>query len=265
MRPRRLVAAHDATDIFDRAVREHALAVLTIQDDQQWHTFKSRFLERDPKGRFFVLDHQAVGDQALPSVSPGQCLGVSFRQKSRKLLFATVVEAKGHFVLDNNESVAAVRCRWPDSMTELQRRAYHRTPVPGDMTFVASLWEGGAQARAAAQGQPLAVLSGNLADLSCGGALVLVHTLKPPPWSDEQTLGMELQLPDGRAPITVDVRYRGTRAEVGGELSVAIQFVGLELSPDGQVVLQRLANSVQRLHRKGLSSNRDNRDSKYGF
>jgi len=252
MRPRRLLAPHDTTNIIRQAVRERALAILTYQDGADWTGFKARFLECDPKARFFVLDYVSVNGDALPEVRPGQYMGVSFRQKSRKILFATIIEAKGHYVLDNETTVPAIRYRWPNSMTELQRRAYYRTPVPADRTLLASLWSGGVTARTAAQAAPLQVLTGELADVSCGGAMVRLH--KPPPNDsrENELLGAELQLPDGQSPIQLDVRYRGLRTDDPAGLAVAIQFVGLELTVDGRLVLQRLANCVQRLHRQAM-------------
>lgn len=261
MKPRRMLTPLDASAIFDRAVQERALAVLTFQDGHEWYSFKSRFLERDAQRRFFVLDYQAVDDHPLPSVAPGQYLGVSFRQKSRKLLFATIVEAKGHFVLDDQTTVPAIRYRWPDGMTELQRRAYFRTPIPAEMPLNVSIWAGGVLARARAQTEALQVISGDLCDLSCGGALVRLHHPAPPDWVMEQTIGVEMHLPDGRAPILVDARYRGARTDESGALNLALQFVGLELTVDGRLVLQRLANSVQRLHRLAFVAERGERGS----
>lgn len=258
MKPRRVLEPRDTTAIFDRAVQERALAVLTLQDGTNWSTLKSRFLERDGNGRFFVLDYQSIDDQPLPPVSPGQYVGVSFRQKSRKILFATVVEAKGHFVQDDQQSIAAVRYRWPESLTELQRRAYYRTPVPPEMTLQASVWSGGAAQRAASQGETLQIAAGQLADLSCGGAMIQLNGPLPGNWAENDLLGVELQLPDGRAAITLDVRHRGVRQSENGQAGLAIQFVGLEMLPDGRAVLQRMAACVQKLHR--LSQTHDRRD-----
>ena len=264
MRPRHVLAPSGASEIFDRAVRERALAVLTTQGNGTWQTFKSRFLERDAKGRFFVLDYQSFDDDTpLPAVAPGQYVGVSFRQKGRKLLFATVIEAKGHFVVDNRTSVPAVRYRWPDNLTEMQRRAYFRTLVPADTTLLARLWAGGVAARDSARAVPLRVTTGNLADLSCGGTLVHLHEANLPDWADEEILGLELQLPDGRPPIVLDGRYRGTRAGESGTLDAAVQFVGLEMTPDGRAALQRLANSLQRLNRMSLAAGRRRPGTKF--
>jgi c-di-GMP-binding flagellar brake protein YcgR len=257
MRLRRTVTPSDAAALFDRAVGERALAVLTLQSGSDWQTFKARFLERDPQGRFFVLDYQpGKPDETLPVVEAGQYIGVSFRQRGRKILFATVVEAKGKFSLDEQNAVPALRFRWPDSLTELQRRAYHRTLVPASMGLVASMWRGGVGARPAAQGTALEVQGGRLHDLSCGGALVELHQPAPPSWSDDDTLGVELELPDGRPAASLDARYRGTRMQEGGTFHAAIQFVGLEMTAEGRQLLHRLANSVQRLHRRSLSAGR---------
>ncbi len=252
MKPRRIVPSRDATEIFDRAVRERTLAVLTLQDEGGWRSFKSRFLERDPNARFFVLDYQPLPGESLPPVAPGEYIGVSFRQRSRKLLFATVVEAKGHFALDDRSTVPAIRYRWPDSITELQRRAYFRTPLPPSMTLLVSLWPGGIAARGSAQASTLKVTTGSLADVSCGGALVHLHDAAPPTWLDGEVLGVQMQLPDGRSPVVLDARYRGVRHEESSARGAALQFVGLELTVDGRLVLQRLAASVQRLHRLSM-------------
>lgn len=258
MKPRHTLGVRDAGDIFDRAVQERALAVLTMQNGQDWTSFKSRFLERDPHGRFFVLDYEPLDGGALPSVAPGQYVGVSFRQRSRKILFATLIEAKGHFILDNQTSVAAVRYRWPEALTELQRRAYYRTPVPGQVTLLVSLWPGGTTARTVAQGQTLQILTGDLGDLSCGGAYIHLHQPAPPPWSQDELLGAEVQMPDGGPPLLVNARYRGARADESGGTGIAVQFLGLELSLEGCDALQRIANGVHRLHR--MSGGRGQRD-----
>jgi c-di-GMP-binding flagellar brake protein YcgR len=254
MKPRRVIAPRDAAEIFDRAVRDRALAVLSLQEGTDWISFKSRFLERDSHGRFFVLDHQQVGDEPLPDLSPGQYVGVSFRYKSRKVLFATVVEAKGHFVLDDQTTVPAVRFRWPETITELQRRAYYRTPVPEEMTIVANMWPGGITGREQAQSGTMKIITGHLADLSCGGAMVRVQNPAAFRCGEDEILGVELQLPDGKPPVLVDCRHRGLRQDEQGVSGVAVQFVGLEMAPDGRVVLERLSKCVQRLHRLGMAS-----------
>ncbi len=265
MRSRAILAPCDATEIFSRAVQERALAVVTLQDNQGWSTFKSRFLERDNRCRFFVLDYQAEQEEQIPAVAPGQCVGVSFRQRSRKIFFATVVEAKGHFQLDERTSVAAIRYRWPESMSELQRRAFYRTPIPEQMSLLASIWQGGLTARPQAAAAKTPIITGNLADISCGGAMVHMHQQVPSDWAPEELVGVELQLPDGRAPVLLDARLRGGRQDTTGMQGVAIQFIGLELTVDGRHVLQRLANAVQRLHRLTQAAGRRDANNKYRF
>ena len=248
MNPNRVLSGRQYAEILDYAVREHALAVITIHEDD-WKTFKCRFLERDANRRFFVLDHEPFQGKQLPDLTPGMYTGISFRHKNRKIMFATVVEARGRFALDEKTSVVAVRYRWPESVTELQRRAYYRTPVPAGTNLMANLWPGGVRARAASQNRTLSVSTGQVLDLSCGGTFVRLAQTTPPAWTADQTIGIELFLPDGRSPLTVDAYYRGTRPDSEGNLCVAVQFVGLELAVDGPLVLQRLNRCVQRLHR----------------
>lgn len=252
MKPRRINNPREMADIFDHAVGERALAVMSYWDDGEWVTFKGRFLERDPNRRFVVLDVQdQVEDAAPPAL--GQYLGMSFRHRSRKIMLTTVLEARGRFMIDQKSSVAALRYRWPESMTELQRRAYYRTPVPEGVAIVASLWRGGVAARQSAQADALSIVSGNAIDLSCGGSLVRGSQLTQPPWQDNETLGVELHLPDGRPPMLLDAHYRGCRADETGAQCIAVQFVGLDANDDGRENLQRLARSLQKFHRLTLS------------
>jgi c-di-GMP-binding flagellar brake protein YcgR len=249
MKPRRPITQQDTASLFDEAVRDRVLAVLTIQNDNDdWRSFKCRFLERDARRRFFVLDYQAIPGNELPELVPGQYVGVSFRSRSHKVLFTTVMEAKGHYLFDDRSSVPAVRYRWPESVTELQRRSYYRTPIPETMTLLVTFWLGGASARAAAQGSTLQVVTGALSDVSCGGALVRLSDVTALPWSESETLGVELQLPDGKAPLLVNACFRGVRNDPLGQAHAAIQFIGLELTVEGRLALQRLASCVQRLH-----------------
>lgn len=244
MNARRTVASHDAAQVFSEAARARALVVLTVQREGAVETYKCRFLEAHPGHGFFVLDYPLYEQAPPPELAPGQCVGVSFRHKSRKILFATIVEAKGKFVLDDKTSVSAVRYRWPDAMTELQRRAYMRTPVPERVGMAAVL----RRIARPDEGQ-VPLCSGSLLDLSCGGTLMRISNPDPPPVAENETLRIEIQLPDGRPPLQADVQYRGARFDSLGRVCVALQFVGLEMSVDGRIALQRLASCVQRLSR----------------
>lgn len=252
MRPRRVLTSQDTIEVVEQSVRDNALAVLTLQTGDLWHTFKSRFLESDPSRRFFVLDYQPTDGAPPPPLNAGQCVGLSVRYKSRKVMFATVVEAKGRFVVDSSASVPAIRYRWPASLMELQRRVYYRTAVPIGTVMVANLWPGGAAARNGAQNATRAVVSGQTLDISCGGALIRLNQLQPPPWGEGETLGVELHMPDGRPPAICNAHYRGVRHDGQSELCVAIQFVGLELSAESRATLHRLSRTVQKFHRQTL-------------
>ncbi len=254
MRPARLTVRQDETEIFDRAVRDGALAAVTLQEDGVWHSFKCRFLERDPNRRFFVLDYEPQHGETLPPVSLGQYVGVSFRHSSRKIMFASIVEARGKFRCGDNRQVNAVRYRWPQGITELQRRAFYRTPLPDSMSLLAHLWSGGVVKRAAADGETFRVTSGHVADISCGGALVRLRPDCEPAWNENETLGVEMELADGRPPVQLDAHFRGIRQDNQGKRCAAIQFVGLEVSVDGRLVLERLCRVVQRLHRMAMSA-----------
>lgn len=252
MRPRRILTTQETAQILDHAVQANELAVLSLWQGDEWYSLKSRFLERDPQRKFVVLDVPLRDDKPV-DLALGQYVGVSFRYKSRKVMFTTVLEAKGRYVADANTKIAAARYRWPESLTELQRRAYYRTPVPEGISVLATMWAGGFNARSSATNTPLSVITGDALDLSCGGTLVRINSSAPPEWHDNQTVGLELHLPDGREPMVLDAYYRGGRRDETNRLCAALQFVGLEMSAQGRTNLQRLARCVQRFHRLSLA------------
>lgn len=245
MRPRKVLSTDDISQLLAEAVHDRALAVVTVHTGSDWVTFKSRFLERDETRHFFVLDH-VPHEQPLPQLAVGQYVGISFRQRSRKVLFSTIVEARGQFVVDPNTNIAAIRYRWPDTLTELQRRVYMRTPVPADVSLPAQVWTGGRESRTGAP------VTGELDNLSCGGAFIRMPTV-PADWADGQHMSVEVDLGDGREPLRADARYRGSRSDPVGVSGVAVQFIGLEMTADGRLGLQRIARCVQKLHARGMS------------
>jgi len=249
MKPRRILSLADTTEILDCAADESALAVVTVHGEHGWQSLKCRFLERDPNRRFFVLDYQSLRGDPLPQLRPGQYVGISFRRKSRKVLFTTVVEATGSFLVKDETSVPAIRYRWPEVMTELQRRAYYRTPVPKGVHLPVSLWLGGQEVRGAAQRSTMEIISGEAMDMSCGGALIRVDQVAPPKWLVDTTLGVELHLPDGRPPILLDAYYRGMRHDGANDLCLAVQFVGMEMMANGQALLTRIMRCIQQFNR----------------
>jgi c-di-GMP-binding flagellar brake protein YcgR len=252
MNLRRRLTQESAAQVFGDAVRERALAVLSVQCGSDWRMFKSRFLESDSNQAFFVLDYQPVNEQPLPELWPGQCVGISFRSRNRKVMFATVVEARGHYMLESG-SVPAVRYRWPQAITELQRRAYYRTPVPAGIVLAATMWRGGLAARTAVQsGSQL--LSGTLANISCGGALVRLNQPAAIDWVEGELLGLEVQLGDRQGPAQLDSYFRGLRHDEASHSGVALQFIGLELNVEGRLVMERLANVVQKFHRQAITA-----------
>lgn len=254
MKSGKVLLTFKETDMFDRAVRERAIAQVTLCGEDGWKSFKCRFLERDANRRFFVLDFVPQPGTELPSISLGQYVGVSFRSASRKIMLSTVVEAKGRFVTSDDGEIPAIRYRWPQAVTELQRRSFYRTIVPESLNLIASAWLGGTARRTSAQATPLQILTGKLLDLSCGGTLIRLNESRPPNWGIGDNIGLELGLGDNKPPIQVDAFYRGHRQDEQGRTCIAVQFVGLELSVDGKVTISRLSGAVQRLNRMSPSA-----------
>jgi c-di-GMP-binding flagellar brake protein YcgR len=183
----------ELTNHFDTAIAKNALAVVSVKKDDGWKVIKSRLLERDSACSCFVLDYQNVNDRPWVQLYKNDQVGISFRSQSKKVLFPSAVKAVGNFRC-NSGPIPAVSYCWPQRAMCLSRRSYYATEIPDDIEMAVKIYNA----------QQQLVISGFLADLSCGGALIRCTSFDPQVSLDSANLHAEIQVSEYE-PTKVDV------------------------------------------------------------
>ncbi len=235
-----IVARQHQDQLLLDAIGDQRHLVLTHHGSEGWRTFNSKFVSGSLSSRAFlakipVPDH--ADDLVLPK--PGEKLGCTFRVDHRKCMFPTVLESARP-----EQDRFLVTLRWPDQIQQLQRRAYDRVRLPDGMVVAVRIWR---DSGAACDGSPdaRAVRHGQLEDISAGG--MRVKLADPEGLEIERTYRCAFTPRPGKPPLMLEAILRHRETADHGRASLGFQFVGLEMIPDGQRLLDRLTRLVNRL------------------
>jgi hypothetical protein len=230
------------------AARSRTPAVLTYQTSSGWAMVKTQFLDAGDANESLCLE-LAVQPGRLEEPMPeiGQELGVSFRRGSRKCVFTACLTACETQPTPGGRTRTLLRVTWPDAIQELQRRLYHRTPIPSGRFIPVDLWL--ARARETPQAAPLAH-RGRMLDLSAGGLSVEFPLESRPRWQEDDQLACRFAASAGRA-IEVTARVTNYERRSDGRVRVGLQFMGLDAGDRGRQVLQQISGLTQQLQRSG--------------
>lgn len=226
------------------AVEAGQHATLSWQTEQAWQLAKARFVSVD-------ADECAVGVRLaantgceLPEV--GQELSVSFRNGSRKYVFTTCLVERPDAMPPIGKPGVTLRLSWPEVVHEMQRRLYHRTPVPPGRFIPVDLWL--AQAR---ESEPIdaPTQQGKMVDLSAGGVSVELPRQTRPRWREDDQFTCRFSTGPDRPPVEVTARLTNYTRLPQGHVRVGLQFLGLDAGERGRHALQQINLLTSRLRR----------------
>jgi hypothetical protein len=177
----------------------------------------------------------------------GAALGLSFRHGHYKCMFSTTVAGALRIALSADLRVDALLIRRPDTIQQLQRRAFNRvavprgTLIPADLSPIADRPDAPRPSNAAG-------LCGYVSDLSAGGVRLRLAAL--PGWSPGvgDAFRIVIRLPR-RAPIELTGLYRHCHLDPAGEVHWGFQTCGPDPSGRGRETLTSIHDLVQSLAR----------------
>ena len=225
-------------NILCTSVERRLRLVVTHRQDGCWRAFKGQFQMPLDRGRTFAALMEDAGDESGPTLKPGETVGVSFRVGHKKCMFSTTLKS-----IENLHGERQFHFTWPTQMQQLQRRVYERITPPAGHVVAVRFW------RADTDNQPdkREVKHGQLEDLSAGGMRIKVASVID---VETDTAYQCVFAPRGGAPpVMIEATLRHREAGEQGRISLGFQFIGLETSPEGQKVLDRLARIVGQYQR----------------
>ena len=168
MNPEYSVRPDLAQAILHEAIKARTPAVLTYQSPAGWMMLKSRLVGIEADSAWILLELPKTPEPETHPPVVGQSLGVSFRRGHRKCVFNSRLAGESEAGADGRRA-SVLRLVWPEELQELQRRLYHRTPVPRGRLVPVDLWMTQAPSDLPADSMPK---RGKMLDLSAGGISV---------------------------------------------------------------------------------------------
>ena len=223
-------------EIIEHSIRNEVQAALSHNRPEGWRIYKAHFVPGSRTSRSLrlkTLSGPGPYDSTLPN--PGEPVGVSFRLSHKKCMFSSVVQSVRR---DKDEILFTLS--WPAKLQQLRRRAYERVAPPQGTVIPVRFWRdttGVTGPQAERQ-----VRHGQLEDISAGGLRIKAADL-----SDLEVGGSYhcAFAPRPSAPaLVLKATLCHHEATDQGRASLGFQFVGLEATPDGQRMLERLVRIV---------------------
>ncbi len=224
-----------------------------------------------PRKRDFILrkTHKMGAPKPHPiNIQVNQTVGISLKCGYGKFIFETTVAALGPSSDPTSGGGTPLRgnptivLTVPDRIEIVQRRSYLRVDVPSSLKVNVMLrhrcytdrkseaQQMGSQTTDAHRMPPEHYWQGKLADISTGGAQIVVDVMQKPDFKKGQFIGLAFTPAPYEMPLMFDAQIRNILPTADGKsICLGLQIVGLEASSQGRQLLQRLCNVVEYYYR----------------
>jgi c-di-GMP-binding flagellar brake protein YcgR len=253
--------------VLQTVINEKISAILSYSSRGKWHVAKVLLIDNN-EGRLSVESIRTKQKQHPINIQIDQPVGISFKHKYGKFVFDTTVinfePSCGQQTSDNSGGTIVLEA--PEQIKVVERRSYYRVEVPQSLKVKVLLWHRSAKYNAKEQINNCC--QGRLIDISAGGAQIIIpcqpesigmESNENQPESDNsgtssvedikfnkgQFIGLRFTPMPYETPLTLTAQIRNVLpTENGRSISIGLQIVGLEASPEGHEVLTRLIQVV---------------------
>ncbi len=264
--------------ILRTVINEEVPAIMSYLSKGKWHVAKVILTDLNGK-RLTVESIRAKNKQRPINIQVDQPVGISFKHEYGKFVFDTTVSGleMPPEQEENRGWGGSIVLVAPDKIEVVQRRSYFRVEVPQSLKVKVLLWHRSAKHETKNQIQDRAeqvhkCCQGRLLDISAGGAQIVVPNESlinyPTPDAQEtksdeggnsdvgspnfkkgQFLWVRFTPMPYERPLTFSAQIRNILPTADGQgISLGLQIVGLEASPEGHQILTRLISVVGRYH-----------------
>ena len=246
-----LIMLHGAEPrkILQTVIEKKVPAVMSYLSGGKWHATKA-LLTNLGADRFDI--------EALPTEKPypmsiqvNQPVGMSLKYGYGNFIFETKVV--GLEPSSEPQSGGTIVLAVPDRIELVQRRSYFRVDVPAALKVNVAMWH-----RCGTDGENRIPAEhcwqGRLIDISAGGAQIVVDAVQKPDFRTGQFIGLRFTPMPYETPLVFNAKIRSVLPTTDDKsICFGVQVVGLEASPEGRGVLQRLCSIVERYHQMNQS------------
>lgn len=181
-------------------------------------------------------------EQCQVLIETDQPVGITVASENCNYLAETVVVGVDSNVNENKPGLIVVKI--PFTVEKMQRRAYVRVDVPGDMKIKVLFWHRG-YSDDSAHIPVDNYWEGEMLDLSAGGLQMIVDNELAQNFSKDQFVGMQFTPMPYQRPVIVDGIIRHIICSDNGGIALGIKFIGLESSAQGREIIKRLSATIE--------------------
>ena len=265
-----------AEKILQTVINEKTPAIMSYSSRGKWHVAKVLLINIDGDQLYIQSTHSAQKQHPI-NIQIDQPVGISFKHEYGKFVFDTIVMGLEPSTGTNSNRGGIIVLKTPEKIEVVQRRSYFRVEVPETLKVKVLLWHRSAKREAKDQTHTRAeqtnnCFQGRLIDISAGGAQIEVpyqNDVNSTASGDDkpdneqcensndnkinfkkgQFIGLRFTPMPYETPLTLSAQIRNVLPTADGQgVSIGLQIVGLEASPEGHKVLTRLIYVVGRYY-----------------
>ncbi|MBN2590739.1 MAG: PilZ domain-containing protein [Sedimentisphaerales bacterium] len=271
--------------VLQTVINEKTPAIMSYSSRGKWHVAKVVIVDLTD-GNLKIDSLHSNKKQYPINIQVDQPVGISFKHNYGKFVFDTIVKnlepSFGQSTECNSGGTIVLAC--PETIKVVERRSYYRVEVPESLKVKVLLWHRSAKYDSISdtnsrQEQNCEYCQGKLMDISAGGAQIFaplkneksesepndstITNVEDLNFKKGQFIGLRFTPMPYETPITLSAQIRNVLpTEDGKGLSIGLQIVGLEASPEGHQVLSRLIGVVGKYYKLNQNGAKQTKDEK---
>lgn len=244
-----------AGQILQTALENQIPLVMSYLSGYKWH--QARVLLTNIEADNFEVKVSPRKKSQQIEIQTGQSVGMSFKcgygSGYDKFIFDTTAAEI------ESSSNSAIVFSVPEQIEVVPKDSYLRVEVPESLNVNAQLWhrystggEGPATADVCQSWQ------GKVVGISAGDVQIVVDTTQGADFQKGQSIGVRFTPLAFETPLMFNAQIKEIRSEIESEsIRLDLEIIGLEASPEGRLVLQRLCNVVDEYRRMNQSGSKE--------
>ena len=228
-----LLNGSEIKDVLTGACRDKALVIASFMSEGKWRILELKVTDFSNNCITFLAESAC---EPLPQEKPvGICIHLGFF----KYLFDSTVQAT-----ETRGRLEYLLLDFPDKVECIQRRMYHRQPVPAGIKVKVLFWHRGYLDDF--KGSPKEIYwQGRLLNLSAGGAQFEIEIEQKEHFKVGQLLGIQFTPMSYQKPFLLESHAKYLKEQPdNAAFKIGVEFLGLEAGPEGRETLNRLLEII---------------------
>lgn len=220
-------------DVLSEALQEKAPVIGSFMVNGKWRLIDLKVCGYSDD---FIDFHSQSSCKELQQDHPvGICIHLGFF----KYLFDSTVQAA-----EPQGSLWHILLNPPDTIERIERRVYHRQPVPANIRVKVLFWHRGYLDEST--NEPVEnYWQGTLLNLSAGGARFEIEIEHKKNFKAGQILGIQFTPMSYQKPLLLESHVKYTEDQSDKHhFRIGVEFLGLEASPEGRQILDRILGVI---------------------